>query len=146
MYRKILLCYDGTAEGRRALREGAELASAMHTQTYLLAICRSMLAAAAPEAVTPALAGCEEDLARVLLEDGVARLRARGLEAQGELAIGDPLQLIPDAARRHAVDLIVLSHRRRGRLARWWSDSPQQSLLDLVSCSILVATGAERSD
>ena len=68
------------------------------------------------------------------------------LEAQGELAIGDPLQLIPDAARRHAVDLIVLSHRRRGRLARWGSDSPGQSLLDLVSCSILVATGAERRD
>ena len=146
MYRKILLCYDGTAEGRRALREGAELASAMQAETYLLAICRSMLAPAAPEAVTPALVDCEQETARALLEDGVARLRARGLEAEGELAIGDPLQLIPDAARRHAVDLIVLSHRRRGRLARWWSDSPQQSLLDLVSCSILVATGAERTD
>ena len=26
MYRNILLCYDGTAEGRRALRQGADVA------------------------------------------------------------------------------------------------------------------------
>jgi len=25
MYRKVLLCYDGTREGRRALRQGADV-------------------------------------------------------------------------------------------------------------------------
>jgi nucleotide-binding universal stress UspA family protein len=143
MYRKILLCYDGTAEGRLALLEGAELASAMRADTYLLAICRDMLTVSTPEGVTPELVTCQEGTAQSLLDDGVARLRARGLGSAGELAIGDPLRLIPEVARRVGADLIVLGHRRRGRLARWWSDSPQQSLLDVVGCSILVATGAE---
>ena len=41
MYRNILLCYDGTVEGREALKEGAEVALAMNAHTHLLAILRS---------------------------------------------------------------------------------------------------------
>jgi nucleotide-binding universal stress UspA family protein len=145
VYRRILLCYDGTAEGRRALRAGADLASAMHAEAFLLAICRSIVAGATPEAVTSALVDCEDGTARALLDDGVARLRARGIEARGELAVGNALEVIPATARKLGADLVVLAHRRRGRLARWWTDSPEQSLLDLLSCSILVATG-DRSD
>jgi nucleotide-binding universal stress UspA family protein len=143
MYRRILLSYDGTAEGRGALREGARLAIAMRSEVYLLAICRSMMSSAVPEGHTPELVACEEDTARELLEDGVRRLKARGLNAKGELAIGDALRLIPEVAARIGADLIVVGYRPRGRLARWWSDSPQQSLLDFVPCSLLVAMNAE---
>ncbi len=146
MYRKLLLCYDGSAEGRRALREGAELAVALHAETYLLAICRSMVAAASSEGVTPELVSCEEGTARGLLEDGVARLKAKGLDADGELAVGDPLRLIPAAARRVGADLVVVGHRPRGRLSRWWSDSTEQTLLHLLTCSILVATNAPHDE
>ena len=41
MYRNILLCYDGTIEGRNALMEGTELALALRAHTHLLAILRS---------------------------------------------------------------------------------------------------------
>ncbi|HEX5421663.1 MAG TPA: universal stress protein, partial [Gammaproteobacteria bacterium] len=121
MYRRILLSYDGTAEGRRALREGARLAIAMRSEVYLLAICRSMMSNAVPEGHTPELVACEEDTARELLEDGVRRLKARGLDAQGELAIGDALRLIPEVAARIGADLIIVGYRPRGRLERWWS-------------------------
>ena len=60
MYQNILLCYDGTAEGRRALRQGAEVAMAMKSRAYLLAICRNLLSTAVPEGVTPELVHCEE--------------------------------------------------------------------------------------
>ena len=55
MYQNILLCYDGTVEGRRALRQGADVAMAMRSKAYLLAICRNMVAIAVPEAHTPEL-------------------------------------------------------------------------------------------
>jgi nucleotide-binding universal stress UspA family protein len=142
MYRRILLCYDGTAEGRKALREGAEVAIAMRADTFLLAICRDMLATTVPEGVTPELISCHDSTASSLLREGVEKLRAHGLVAQGELVIGDPIKEIPAAAKRLNADLVVVGHRARGRLARWWSDSPQQTLLDLVSCSILVSTNA----
>ncbi len=139
MYRRILLCSDGSAEGRRALREGAELAAAVHAETYLLAICRSLIASSVPEGVTPELVACEESTARALLDEGVRKLHELGLAAQGALVYGDPLRHIPQFAAKVGADLVVVGHRPRGRLARWWSDSEQQTLLNLLSCSILVA-------
>ncbi len=38
MYRKILLAYDGSTEGRRALREGAALARHCNAEVFLLAV------------------------------------------------------------------------------------------------------------
>jgi nucleotide-binding universal stress UspA family protein len=37
-YRKILLAYNGSAEGKRALVECAELANFLHAETHLLAV------------------------------------------------------------------------------------------------------------
>src|SRR5258708_13087751 len=38
MYKKVLLAYDGSVEGRRALREGAKLAQLCRAEVYLLAV------------------------------------------------------------------------------------------------------------
>jgi nucleotide-binding universal stress UspA family protein len=143
MYRRVLLCYDGSAEGRRALREGARVALAAGAQTHLLAICKSMVAGSAPEAVTPALVDCEDRVARALLEEGVQKLREHGVQAEGTLIYGNPLVEIPRVAREIQADLVVVGHRPRGRLARWWTESDEQTLLDFLSCSILVAMNTE---
>ncbi len=139
MYRKILLCYDGTADGRNALRQGADVAICMGAETHLLAICRSGLDTAIPEGITPALFQCDHDLAEGILRDGVAWLKERGLTAHGHLVYGNPLDHIPEVARRIGADLIVVGHRQRSRLARWWSDSSEETLIDRTNCSILAA-------
>ena len=36
MFKRVLLCYDGTEAGRRALRRGAELAMLLGAQVYVL--------------------------------------------------------------------------------------------------------------
>jgi nucleotide-binding universal stress UspA family protein len=139
MYKKILLCYDGTAEGRRALRQGGEVAVAMRSATYLLAICRDMVATSVPEGVTPQLVAVQEDSAKALLAEGVKWIRERGVTAEGALVYGDPLIHIPQVAERIGADLIVVGYRYRSRFARWWSQSEQSTLLDRISCSLLVA-------
>ncbi len=146
MYRKVLLCYDGSAEGRKALREGAEIAYATRAEAHLLAICRSLVARSVPEGVTPELVACEEETARTLLEEGVRKLNEHGVKAQGSLVFGDPIEHIPRFAAKIGADLIVVGHRPRGRLARWWSDSQEHTLLDRVSCSILVAMRSDSSE
>jgi len=143
MYKKVLLCYDGSAEGRKALKEGAELARISGAQAYLLAVCRSLTNTSPPEGVTYALVECEDSTAQGILAQGVKRLRQLGVNAEGYLVIGDPLVHIPDYAAKLGVDLIVIGYRSRSRLARWWSDSPQPELLNRVSCSILVAMNSE---
>ena len=146
MYRKILLCYDGTAEGRRALRQGAEVAVAMHAETYLLAICRSLLATSVPEGVTQALVTCEEDTSKALLTQGVQLLKDRGVIADGSLVYGDALFHIPQVSQRIGADLIVVGHRYRSRAARWWSESEEVTLLSKITCSILVAMAPAAGD
>ncbi|HEV8442135.1 MAG TPA: universal stress protein [Steroidobacteraceae bacterium] len=139
MYQQILLCYDGTAEGRRALRHGADIAMAMKSRAYLLAICRNLLATAVPEGVTPELVRCEEDSANRLLSEGVQWLKDHGVPAEGQLVFGNPMVQIPEAAKRIGADLVVVGHRYRTRLAKWWSEEEEATLLNKLSCSILVA-------
>jgi nucleotide-binding universal stress UspA family protein len=143
MYRKVLLCYDGTREGRRALRQGADVVIAMKAEAHLLAICQSLVAAAIPEGVTPELVRCEDDRAQSLLDEGVRWLEERGVKAHGTLEYGSAVDCIALKAQRTGADLIVLGHRSRGRLARWWSESDEASLLERVTCSILVAMSPE---
>ena len=143
MYKTVLLCYDGSSEGRKALREGAALARVMGSETYLLAVCRNLVAATPPEGMSAALVESEESAARAILNEGVRRLVEAGIKAQGALLIGDPLMHIPSFATKIGADLIVIGHRPRSRLARWWSESPQSLLLNRVSCSLLVAMNAE---
>ncbi|HZQ60253.1 MAG TPA: universal stress protein [Casimicrobiaceae bacterium] len=143
MYRKVLLCYDGTTEGRNALREGAEVALCMGAEAHLLAICRSGIDGSVPEGITPALIQCDDDRSQAILKEGVSWLEARGLKAHGLLVYGDPLDHIPNVAREIGADLIVVGHRQRGRLSRWWSDSDEQTLLDRTQCSILACVVRE---
>jgi len=143
MYHRVLLCYDGTREGRKALRQGADVVIAMGSEAYLLAICSNLVTSAIPEGVNPTLCEQEDARANALLEEGVEWLRERGVKARGSLEYGSAVDCIAATAERIRADLIVLGHKNRSRLARWWSDSDEQSLLERVSCSILVAEAPE---
>ena len=139
MYRKVLLCYDGSQEGRGALRQGADVVVCMKSDAYLLAICQSLVTSSIPEAITPGLCESEDSRAQSLLEEGVQWLRDRGVNARGSLEYGSAVDCIANTARDIGADLIVVGHKNRGPLARWWSASDEESLLERVSCSILVA-------
>jgi nucleotide-binding universal stress UspA family protein len=144
MYRNILLCYDGTEQGRNALNEGAELALAMNAHTHLLAILRSTGADLAADASAHTHLQDEQAAMRILRE-GVEWLKARNLSARGQLVFGDPVSHIATCARTLGCDLIVVGHRHRSRLARWWSEDEDARLMEQAPCSVLVALGAEPS-
>jgi len=95
MYQKILLCYDGTIEGRRALRQGADVAIAMNSHAYLLAICRDLVSSTVPEGVTPELVSCEQSTAQALLNEILER--ARNLMC--------PVPLVRGEQELHVVDV-----------------------------------------
>jgi nucleotide-binding universal stress UspA family protein len=139
VFRKVLLCYDGTAEGRRALRQGADVVLCMKSEAYLLAISQNAVATAIPEGVSPLLCEQEDSRAQALLDEGVAWLRERGVTARGALEFGNAVDRIVETADSIGADLIILGHKTRGRLARWWSESDEATLLERAGCSILVA-------
>jgi nucleotide-binding universal stress UspA family protein len=140
-YKSILLCYDSTREGRRALLHGAELAQDLGAQTHLLAIAPGGSGSMMGQPSEVAMRAAENNIKEVLRE-GVERLRARGLIATGHLVFGRPLDQIPKVAQSLGVDLIVVGYRPCGVMARWWAGPGNAQLLDQVTCSILVSIDA----
>lgn len=144
-FKKILLCYDSSREGRRALVQGAELAQRVGAETHLLAIAPAVAGSMVDSPSAVVISSVEKNVKEVLRE-GVERLRARGLTATGHLVFGDPIDQIPVVARHLGVDLIVVGHRPCGRITRWWSGPGNAQLLDRVACSILVSIDTTAAD
>ena len=141
MYRTILLAYDGTAPGREALRQGADIARQCAAQVILLAVIAPQSGALIGEAaaVSDALfAQARAEVERVL-DDGLRGLRDLGLEARTCIRHGNAAEAIGRAAREFGADLIVVGHRDQSTLARWWGGSTGSSLLAHTPCSILIA-------
>jgi len=120
MYRKILLAYDGTREGRAVLREGAELAQSCGADVHLLAVVNPPSGFVFADAVEHSgLVDSETQRFEQILAEGAEKLRARGLKAEATLRHGNPTEEILAVANDIGAELIVLGHHRRGPIIRW---------------------------
>jgi nucleotide-binding universal stress UspA family protein len=141
MFTRVLLCYDGSAAGRRALRRGADLSICLKSQVYVL----SIIPAGALDPVLAAGAAGQACLVnedhgyRRMLDESVEWLKARGLAAEGYLTSGDTVERILEYANKLAVDLIVLGYYPRPSGGFWWSNASRTSLAERARCCILVA-------
>jgi nucleotide-binding universal stress UspA family protein len=140
-YRKILLAYNGSQEGRRALFECADLASFLQAETHLLAVASMPPSLFLTEGFVPEeLLEEEKKRTQAVLDEGIRALRDRGFSATGHLAVGEPVEEICRLAKAISVDLVVLGHNQNTSFAaRWWKGSVGASLLDYAPCSILIA-------
>ena len=121
MYKHILLAYDGSVEGRTALREGALLARQSGAEVFLLAVLVDTGTLLLPEvALAGASAKMEDDFTEIFNE-GVARLRKLGFDPTAKLMKGQPAEEVGNFARQIEADLIVVGHRRQSAFDRWWS-------------------------
>lgn len=139
MYRNILLAYDGTLEGRGALREGALMAKRCNARVVLLAVIDNVshMSVVADAGVGFVPVDRTEDT-RKILDEGVARLTRLGLAHTALLRTGDPVTCIADVAGEVGADLVVVGHHKQGPLARWLIGSVTASLIDRLNCSLLV--------
>ena len=140
-YRKILLAYNGSAEGKRALLECAELANFLGAETHLLAVASMPPSLFLTEGFVPEeLLEEEKKRTQQVLDEGIATLKERGFAAAGHLAVGEPVEEICRLAKELSADLIVLGHNQNTSFAaRWWKGSVGASLLDYAPCSLLIA-------
>ena len=137
MYSKVLLAYDGSIEGRRALREGAKLAQLCRAEVFLLAVVE-LAPIISPDAglaipIDEQTANC-----KAVLAEGVERLKALGFSPTSRLETGDAGQRIAEFAEEIGAHLVVVGHRPQGRLARWWFGSVGSYLVKRLRCSVLV--------
>jgi nucleotide-binding universal stress UspA family protein len=140
-YQKILLAYNGSQEGKRALLECAELANFLQAQTHLLAVASMPPSLFLTEGFVPEeLLEEEKKRTQQVLDEGIRTLRERGFNATGHLAVGEPVEEICRQAKELGVDLVVIGHNQNTSFAaRWWKGSVGASLLDYAPCSILIS-------
>ncbi len=138
MYERILLAYDGSLEGRRALREGAVLALTCKAKVYLLSVISESAGMRLAEGTLAGAVAHTQEMYRSVLDEGVERLLALGLKPVAKLVSGEPAQEIGAFAREIRADLVVVGHRQQSLFSRWWSGRTGAYLMDHIGCSLLI--------
>ena len=138
MYKKVLLAYDGSIEGRRALREGARIAQLCGAEVFLLAVAEVSAATVGMEAGFVMPITEQVEIYNKILAEGVERLKAMGFSPTAKLSTGEAGREIAKVATEIGANLVVVGHRPDGPLTRWFS-SVGTYLVKNLTCSVLIA-------
>lgn len=141
MFKRILIAYNGSLDGRSALLTCRELAVFTKADTHLLAVAGMPANMFLTEGFLPEeLIDEEKKRAQEILDEGISQLQERGFTVTGHLAVGEPVEEICRLARETSCDLIVVGHAQKTKFGqRWWRGSVGKSLLDHAPCAVLVA-------
>ena len=143
MYKRILLAYDGSDAGQKALLDCRELAQWSQSEVVLVAVMPSAMSFVGLEGgvYDVELEEREKKKYQSVLEDGLRRLSEAGWgTARGEVVVGEAVDEITKYARKIDANLIVVGHKHLDSwAARWWRGSISGALIEHAPCSVLVA-------
>jgi nucleotide-binding universal stress UspA family protein len=134
-----LVAYDGSREGRSALREAALLVREIEAELYVLAVVAETPGMRVAEGAHAGVMAHQDEAYRGLLEEAVQGLSRFGMHVRGRLVRGEPAQEIGAYAREIKADVVVVGHRKQNLLQRWWSGPNGAYISDYISCSLLIA-------
>jgi nucleotide-binding universal stress UspA family protein len=140
MYKKILLAYDGSDAGQKALLDCQDLAQWSQSALCLVAVMPSAMSFVGLEGGVYDVELEERERAKyqAILQDGLRRLQDAGYAAHGEVVTGEAVDEISKFARRISADLIVVGHKHLDSwAARWWRGSISGALIEHAPCSVL---------
>lgn len=143
MYKRILLAYDGTDAGQKALLDCQDLAQWSQATVFLVAVMPSAMSFVGLEGgvYDVELEEREKKKYEAILQDGIRRLADAGYAASGEVVMGEAVDEITKTARKVEADLIVVGHKHLDSwAARWWRGSISGALIEHAPCSVLVVT------
>ena len=141
VYKTIVLAYDGSESGQKALLDGQEIGQWSQAKLFLVAVMPPLVPALGGEVWSYDAESEQAERARyqAVLDAGIQRLRDAGLEVQGELVAGNSVDAIVKVATTVRAELIVVGHKHRDSWTeRWWRGSVSKSLIEYAPCSVLV--------
>jgi nucleotide-binding universal stress UspA family protein len=141
MYKRILLAYDGSKSGQKALLDCQDIAQWSNATLNLIAVTPLYMDLIGVEGgvYDRSLADSEKEKYKGILDEGLRQLAASGHQAHGEVLVGETVDEISKYASKIEADLIVVGHKHLdGWAARWWRGSVSKSLIENAPCSVLV--------
>ena len=152
---RILIALDASPHSERALEFVRRMRWPAGSRVVVASVMQPVAAAATIGLDIPRVAAEMLDEQRRRLEELVAGaervLRESGFPTEGRVLIGDPREVLLDAARTEQADLLVVGSHGRTGIARWMLGSVSSHLVTHAPCSVLVvkehrSTGAEMED
>jgi len=141
MYKRILLAYDGSDAGQKALLDCQDIAQWSHAELALIAVMPSAMSFVGLEGgvYDMELEEREKTKHKAVLDDGLRRLSQAGYAARGEVLVGEAVDEITRYARKMEADLVVVGHKHLDSwAARWWRGSISGTLIEHAPCNVLV--------
>ena len=141
MYKRILLAYDGSEPGQKALLDARDIAEWGNPELHLVAVMPPPAAFIGGEGgiYDPDREKEEELRYKGILEEGLRKLSESGHAVRGQVLVGDAVDEIAHHAKEIGADLIVVGHKHLDSwAARWWRGSLSKSLIENAPCSVLV--------
>ncbi|WBY02310.1 universal stress protein [Ramlibacter tataouinensis] len=140
MYKRILLAYDGSDAGQKALLDCREVAQWSGAELFLVAVMPSAMSFVGLEGGVYDVELEERERAKyqAILQDGLRRLEQTGHPARGEVVTGEAVEEITRYARKVEANLIIVGHKHLDSwAARWWRGSISGALIEHSPCSVL---------
>jgi nucleotide-binding universal stress UspA family protein len=135
-FKKILIGYDGSAQGEKATETALELARSLDAKVLLFAVARP------PEPATMVEVDAMLDDAREHFEEQFKKIVQRAkdvdVELQTDIAVGHPVEQIVHRAETDHVDLIVLGRRGKSRWEKMLVGSTAEKVLRYAHCPVMV--------
>ncbi|MDN7179712.1 universal stress protein [Caballeronia sp. SEWSISQ10-4 2] len=122
----LLMYYDGSPESRSALLRVTRLGYALTATVHILSVVDIGSAVGSSLGYLSDVACLQiEGTIKQTLDEALDHLRESGTVARGYVAAGNVVDSMARYAEILNADLLVLGHRNRRGLARWW-DQPSK--------------------
>ena len=142
MYKKTIIALDESAEAKRALSSGVELARDLKADVQLLTVSEPLpVYAAFMDSELPgarqALLEERNEFYRNLQSEGIKHAEEYGLKVEGIIVEGDEVQAIVERIVKWGADLLVIGRRHHSSgVSRVWGGTVH-NIAEKVRCSIL---------
>lgn len=134
----IVVGYDESEPAKRALERAADLAVAFDAKVIVTSVAQPLAAASAGRGLGPLEPIDPPELHRAELEHARTYLAGRGLEAEYDVALGNPATEILELAEARGADLIVVGTREAGLLERLIQPSVSGAVQRRAHCDVLI--------
>lgn len=141
MYRKIVLAYDGSQEGQKALINCKEMASWGDAEIHLISVIPEIVGYPIGEGIfiDTEYQEIQNKKSQQQLDNGVDLIKKEGFKCTGALLVGNSVKEISGYAAKVSADLIVIGHKHlESVFERWWAESITSKLVEDSPCSVLI--------
>ena len=140
MYKKIILAYDGSLEGQKALINCKEMASWTNAEIHLLSVVPDNFYSIGEGSFIDVEAQkVDKENYQRQLDNGVELIKTEGFKCIGVLLVGNSVKEITRYAAKVSADLIVMGHKHQdSAFGRWWARSTSSNIVEEAPCNVLI--------